>query len=205
MRQRPTVTEPTAEAGVSERPAEAVAPAMAASCWLESPALSVEEQLALDEALLDEAERGLRSERTVRTWMAGELAVVVGSSSRLDTEVDLAACRADGVRVVRTVDPGGETDGWDGKVGLLPNVFEELGLAPENRIVVACGPPIMLHYLFLSLEKVGYSPDQVVTTLENKMKCGIGHCGRCFVGPFSVCRDGPVVTWAELNELPKDY
>ena len=75
-----------------------------------------------------------------------------------------------------------------------------------GRIVVACGPPVMLHYLFLSLGKDGLlEPEQVVTTLENKMKCGIGHCGRCYVGPFSVCRDGPVVTWAELNELPKDY
>jgi NAD(P)H-flavin reductase len=111
----------------------------------------------------------------------------------------------DGVNVVRTVDPGGESDGWDGEVGLLPKVFETLGLDPADRVVIACGPPVMLHFLFLSLEKEGYSPDQVVTTLENKMKCGIGHCGRCYVGPFSVCRDGPVVTWAELNELPKDY
>ena len=111
----------------------------------------------------------------------------------------------DGVTVVRTVDPGGETEGWDGEVGLLPNVFETLGLDPDNRVVIACGPPVMLHYLFLSLGKTGYQPDQVVTTLENKMKCGIGHCGRCYVGPFSVCKDGPVVTWAELNELPKDY
>jgi len=111
----------------------------------------------------------------------------------------------EGVKVVRTVDPGGETDDWDGEIGLLPTVFEGLGLPPENRIVVACGPPVMLHYLFVSLGKTGYEPEQVVTTLENKMKCGIGHCGRCYVGPFSVCRDGPVVTWAELNELPKDY
>ncbi|MEJ2581539.1 MAG: FAD/NAD(P)-binding protein [Acidobacteriota bacterium] len=94
----------------------------------------------------------------------------------------------DGVTVVRTVDPGGESEAWDGEVGLLPNVFETLKLDPEDRIVVACGPPIMLHFLFM-----------------NKMKCGIGHCGRCYVGPFSVCRDGPVVTWAELNEFPKDY
>jgi NAD(P)H-flavin reductase len=111
----------------------------------------------------------------------------------------------DGVTVVRTVDPGGETGDWDGEVGLLPKVFEELGLDPANHIVVACGPPVMLHFLFLSLGKLGYEPEQVVTTLENKMKCGIGHCGRCYVGPFSVCRDGPVVTWAELNQLPKDY
>jgi NAD(P)H-flavin reductase len=111
----------------------------------------------------------------------------------------------EGVEVVRTVDPGGETKDWDGEIGLLPNVFEGLELSPEGRIVVACGPPVMLHYLFLSLGKTGFEPEQVVTTLENKMKCGIGHCGRCYVGPFSVCRDGPVVTWAELNELPKDY
>jgi sulfhydrogenase subunit gamma (sulfur reductase) len=111
----------------------------------------------------------------------------------------------EGVTVVRTVDPNGETSEWDGKVGLLPTVFEELDLDPANRVVIACGPPVMLHFLFLSLGKKGYEPEQVVTTLENKMKCGIGHCGRCYVGPFSVCRDGPVVTWAQLNELPKDY
>lgn len=113
--------------------------------------------------------------------------------------------RVDGVEVVRTVDPGGEDEGWDGEVGLLPKVFERLELDPENRVVIACGPPVMLHFLFLSLEKGGYQPDQVVTTLENKMKCGVGLCGRCYVGPFSVCRDGPVVTWAELSELPADY
>ena len=138
----------------------------------------------------------------------GEVVILNGARSVADmvyTEEMPRWQDVDGVRVVRTVDPGGETEDWDGEVGLLPNVFEELKLEPEGRIVVACGPPIMLHYLFLSLGKTGYSSDQVVTTLENKMKCGIGHCGRCYIGPFSVCRDGPVVTWAELNELPKDY
>jgi NAD(P)H-flavin reductase len=111
----------------------------------------------------------------------------------------------DGVRVVQTVDPGGETDDWSGEVGVIPTVFEGLGLEPDNRVVVACGPPIMLHYLFLSLDKLGFRHDQVLTTLENRMKCGIGLCGRCNVGPFFVCRDGPVVTWEELDALPKDY
>ena len=138
----------------------------------------------------------------------GEVVVLNGARTVADmvyTEEMSSWQEACGVRVVRTVDPGGETEDWPGEVGLLPNVFEGLGLGADGRIVVACGPPIMLHYLFLSLGKVGYSPDQVVTTLENKMKCGLGHCGRCYVGPFSVCRDGPVVTWARLNELPKDY
>jgi sulfhydrogenase subunit gamma (sulfur reductase) len=112
--------------------------------------------------------------------------------------------RIDDVRVVRTVDPGGEGPGWKGQVGVIPEVFKGLGLKPDGRIVVACGPPVMLHFLFIALEALGYSPDQVVTTLENKMKCGIGLCGRCNVGPFYVCTDGPVVTWAQLNRLPKD-
>jgi len=113
--------------------------------------------------------------------------------------------RAGGIRIVKTVDPGGEDETWDGEVGMLPKVFESQGLEPDGRIVVACGPPVMLHYLFLTLDELGYRRDQVVTTLENKMKCGIGHCGRCNIGPFYVCRDGPVVTWGELERLPKDY
>ncbi len=114
-------------------------------------------------------------------------------------------CDRGGVHVVRTVDPDGQAEGWDGEVGLIPKVFERLGLGPDGRVVVACGPPIMLRFLFASLRAMGYDRRQVVTTLENKMKCGIGHCGRCNIGPFYVCRDGPVVTWAELEQLPKDY
>ena len=111
----------------------------------------------------------------------------------------------DGVRVVRTVDPGGEAPEWDGEVGLLPNVFERLALAPDGRIVVVCGPPVMLHFMFLSLEKLGFTHDQVITTLENKMKCGLGQCGRCNIGRVFVCRDGPVFTWAQVRALPKDF
>jgi NAD(P)H-flavin reductase len=110
-----------------------------------------------------------------------------------------------GVRVVRTVDPGGEAPGWDGEVGLLPAVFEKLALAPANRVVVVCGPPVMLHFMFQALEKMGYGYDQVVTTMENKMKCGYGQCGRCTIGPTFVCKDGPVFTWAQVRAFPKDY
>lgn len=109
-----------------------------------------------------------------------------------------------GVQVVRTVDPGGETPGWDGQVGLIPSVFEKLAPSPEHRVVVICGPPVMLRFMLLATEKLGFAPEQVVTTLENKMKCGVGQCGRCNVGPFYVCRDGPVVTAADLRRLPPE-
>jgi len=113
--------------------------------------------------------------------------------------------QTDRVRVVRAVDPGGETPDWDGEVGLIPSVFERLQLKPDSRVVIVCGPPVMLHYMFRSLERMGYAPEQVVTTLENKMKCGLGLCGRCNIGRVFVCRDGPVFTWAEMQTLPKDF
>ncbi|HSR21977.1 MAG TPA: FAD/NAD(P)-binding protein [Candidatus Eisenbacteria bacterium] len=109
-----------------------------------------------------------------------------------------------GVRVVRTVDPGGETLEWDGEVGLIPSVFEKLAPPASNRIVVICGPPVMLRFMLVATEKLGFAPEQVLTTLENRMKCGVGQCGRCNVGPFYVCRDGPVVTAADLRRLPAD-
>ncbi|MCH7921892.1 MAG: FAD/NAD(P)-binding protein [Nitrospinae bacterium] len=111
----------------------------------------------------------------------------------------------DGVTLVRTVDPGGETPEWDGEVGLIPDVFERLNPKPDNSIVITCGPPIMIHFMLITLDKLEFDPERVVTTLENKMKCGIGHCGRCNVGRVFVCRDGPVFTAAQLRTLPKDY
>jgi sulfhydrogenase subunit gamma (sulfur reductase) len=108
------------------------------------------------------------------------------------------------LRVVRTVDPGGEVPGWDGEVGLIPQVFERVGLAPGEWTVIACGPPVMLRFLFEALGRLGYPKNRVITTLENKMKCGLGKCGRCNVGPFFVCKDGPVITWERLSQLPAD-
>jgi NAD(P)H-flavin reductase len=138
----------------------------------------------------------------------GEIVVLNGARSVADLvyKDEMKEWQAiEGVRVVRTVDPGGETPEWDGKVGLLPNVFESLALKPDGRVVIVCGPPIMLHFMFLVLEKMGFSPEQVVTTMENKMKCGLGLCGRCNIGRLFVCKDGPVFTWAQVRAMPRDF
>lgn len=137
----------------------------------------------------------------------GEVMVLNGARSVADMvykDEMPAWAGIDGVRVVRTVDPGGEDEDWDGEVGLIPEVFERQQLAPDGRIVIACGPPVMLHFLFEALKRAGYAPEQVYTTLENKMKCGFGQCGRCNVGSFYVCRDGPVVSWERMLSLPAD-
>lgn len=138
----------------------------------------------------------------------GEIVVLNGARSVADLvyKDEMTEWQAgERVRVVRTVDPGGEAPDWDGEVGLIPHVFERLGLQPDGRVVVVCGPPVMLHFMFLALEKTGFAPEQVVTTLENKMKCGLGLCGRCNIGRVFVCRDGPVFTWAQVRALPRDF
>ena len=110
-----------------------------------------------------------------------------------------------GVETVLTVDPGGEDDDWKGKVGFVPTILEEMKPSPENTVLVTCGPPIMIKFVLASAAKLGFTPEQIVTTLEMKMKCGLGKCGRCNIGPKYICKDGPVFTHAELQNLPDEY
>ncbi|MDD2569194.1 MAG: FAD/NAD(P)-binding protein [Clostridia bacterium] len=90
-------------------------------------------------------------------------------------------------------------------VGFVPAYLEELAFKPDNRMVVLCGPPIMIKFCLDSLTKMGFSNDQVITTLEMRMKCGIGKCGRCNIGSKYICLDGPVFTMAELEGLPQEF
>jgi len=96
-------------------------------------------------------------------------------------------------------------EGWDGHVGFVPAYLEEINPNPANKVTITCGPPIMIKFVLQALEKMGYSEDQVVTTLELKMKCGIGKCGRCNIGSKFVCVDGPVFTLRELKKLPPEF
>ncbi|MDR0827697.1 MAG: FAD/NAD(P)-binding protein [Desulfovibrio sp.] len=97
-----------------------------------------------------------------------------------------------------------EAEGWPHRVGLIPNVLLEMNPSPKNCIAITCGPPIMIKFTLQALEKLKFSPEQIVTTLEKRMKCGIGICGRCNIGDKYVCVDGPVFTLAQLKEMPNE-
>jgi NAD(P)H-flavin reductase len=112
------------------------------------------------------------------------------------------AARKD-VRLTVTVDPGGETPDWKGRIGFVPTVLKELAPASDNCVAVVCGPPIMIKFTMPVLTDLRFAPADIYTTLENRMKCGIGKCGRCNVGPIYVCKDGPVFTLEQLNKLPQ--
>lgn len=106
-------------------------------------------------------------------------------------------------RVHITVDQGDMS--WTGHVGFVPSYLEEINPAPENRVAITCGPPIMIKFVLQVLEKMGYTDQQIITTLELKMKCGIGKCGRCNIGSSFVCLDGPVFTLAQLKQMPPEF
>jgi NAD(P)H-flavin reductase len=90
-------------------------------------------------------------------------------------------------------------------IGFVPGITEQKITSAENSVAIICGPPIMIKFTQPVLEKVGFLPEDIIMSLENRMKCGIGMCGRCNVGADYVCKDGPILTLAKLNTLPKEY
>jgi sulfhydrogenase subunit gamma (sulfur reductase) len=107
------------------------------------------------------------------------------------------------LKLVVTVDAGDKD--WKGKVGLVPNVLEEVAPASENTYAVICGPPVMIKFTFPKLEALKFPNERIYTSLEKRMKCGIGKCGRCNIGHLYTCKDGPVFSYEQLAVLPKDY
>ena len=95
-------------------------------------------------------------------------------------------------------------EGWQHRVGLIPNVLLELAPKPDKCVAVLCGPPIMIKFTLQALQKLAFPDEQIYTTLEKRMKCGIGICGRCNIGHTYVCVDGPVFSLAGLKELPDE-
>lgn len=97
-----------------------------------------------------------------------------------------------------------EAAGWDGLVGFVPTIAGQVAPSPKNAAALICGPPIMIKFTMPPLEEIGWKDDQVFLSLENRMKCGLGVCGHCNVGPVYVCKDGPVFTREEVKKLPME-
>ncbi len=136
----------------------------------------------------------------------GDLVIINGARTPQDlafaTEFDTWAA-SPRTKLELTVDAGDES--WTGRVALIPSVVSELGLSPDNAIAIVCGPPIMIHFTLIELKKLSFENKQIVTTLEGKMKCGLGKCARCNVGEKYICQDGPVFTMEQVSELIEQF
>ena len=138
----------------------------------------------------------------------GNITVVYGARTTRDLvfadELDQWA-EYDRVRIIKCVDPGGDTPEWKGEVGLIPNVLAAANVAADNTAALVIGPPIMIKFTLPVLDKMGVAAPDIYTSLENRMKCGVGKCGRCNCGPVYVCKEGPIFTMEQLNALPADF
>lgn len=136
----------------------------------------------------------------------GTVDIVYGSRSADDLvqlkEIQEVWMKTEGINVHLTIDR--EQEGWDGHVGFVPNYVKELGF-DTDRTALVCGPPIMIKFVLAGLKELGFTTQQVYTTLELRMKCGVGKCGRCNIGSKYVCKDGPVFRFDEIDELPNEY
>jgi NAD(P)H-flavin reductase len=119
---------------------------------------------------------------------------------------ELAAWEArDDINVHITVDATDDPD-WRYNVGFVPTIAEQKAPpAGDDTYAIICGPPVMIKFTQPVLDSLGYSHDKIIMSLENRMKCGIGMCGRCNIGREFVCKDGPVFTLEEIAQTPKEY
>jgi NAD(P)H-flavin reductase len=132
----------------------------------------------------------------------GKIDILYGARSYADLgykEEMFAMEKMDGIDVHLSIDQA--ENGWDRFVGFVPDNLMRVKPSPENTIAITCGPPIMIKFVIMNLEKLGFEDAQIYTTLEMRMKCGIGKCGRCNIGHLYVCKDGPVFSWEQLRQI----
>jgi len=132
----------------------------------------------------------------------GNLDIIYGARSTSDLcfkpEFEGLEKRND-VNVYLSIDK--EEKGWKKFVGFVPDNLLRVKPSPKNSIAITCGPPIMIKFVIQNLLKLGFTDDHIFTTLEMRMKCGIGKCGRCNIGNLYVCKDGPVFSYDKLKNL----
>jgi len=131
----------------------------------------------------------------------GELTVLYGARTMQDIvfadELERWS-RIEGVTVTTTIDKAQE--GWSGNVGVVTTLIKRIKDKRGQKVFV-CGPPIMIHFTVKEVLDAGWSAEDVITTLERHMKCGVGKCGHCYIGDKYVCTDGPVFSYAEIARM----
>jgi anaerobic sulfite reductase subunit B len=132
----------------------------------------------------------------------GDLVLLYGARTPADLvyprEVESWRGRFD-VEVDVTVDRG--EDGWLGNVGVVPKLIGSARFEPDAAIAMICGPEIMMRFAAEALLQRGVPEERIWVSMERNMKCGLGFCGHCQLGPTLICRDGPVYRWDEVVPL----
>ncbi|UCF44588.1 MAG: FAD/NAD(P)-binding protein [Planctomycetota bacterium] len=131
----------------------------------------------------------------------GKVTILYGARTKEDivfaSELDQWP-RQENFGVFTTIDE--PQDGWTGNVGVVTTLIDKIKNQSKVKAFV-CGPPIMIHFTIKELLDAAWAQQDIITTLERHMKCGVGKCGHCYIGGKYVCTDGPVFTYAQINEM----
>jgi NAD(P)H-flavin reductase len=140
--------------------------------------------------------RGAIDELVVRSRAeSGRIIILVGARqpSQVMFHDDLERWARGGAQVGITVDIG--TPGWRGHVGLVTSLLPDARFDPARTTALMCGPEIMMRFTARDLIAAGVAPQRIRVSLERNMQCGVGWCGHCQLGPYLLCRDGPVLPY----------
>jgi len=107
------------------------------------------------------------------------------------------------INVYLTVDQG--TDSWEGSVGVVTEIITPERVNPDNSVAMVCGPGIMMYFTVKKLMELGFKPSNIYLSLEHHMKCAVGKCGHCRIGPYYVCVDGPIFSYETLKEVEEKF
>jgi NAD(P)H-flavin reductase len=127
---------------------------------------------------------------------AGRVVVLVGARSpdQILFAADLEDWREAGAHVAVSVDLA--TEPWAGPVGVVTSLLADAPFDASRAVALVCGPEVMMRFAARALLERGLAPERMRLALERNMQCGVGSCGHCQLGPWLLCRDGPIVTWA---------
>lgn len=111
--------------------------------------------------------------------------------------------KIDGVDILLTVDVG--DDSWQGNVGVVTVILDEIPVDVASSPAIVCGPPLMMKFVTQRLVEAGFKHSNIYLSMEKNMSCGIGKCNHCRVGKFYVCKDGPVLTWEDVKDIEEPF
>ncbi|OGO27446.1 MAG: hypothetical protein A2136_02890 [Chloroflexi bacterium RBG_16_54_11] len=129
----------------------------------------------------------------------GRVIVLYGARTPNDLQFtrEYKAWQEAGIEIDVTVDRGDDT--WTGRVGVVPILFYNTRLDPKNTVILTCGPEIMIRFVIFEALARRVPPERIFVSLERNMKCGLGSCGHCQIGPYFVCKDGPIFSFDQLQ------
>jgi NAD(P)H-flavin reductase len=96
-------------------------------------------------------------------------------------------------------------DGWNGHVGVVTTLLSDLDVDKANTMVFVCGPSVMLKFTTFTLLDEGFAAEQIYLSMNRRMSCGMGLCGRCNIGPYYLCKDGPDMNYAKIQDYPNVF